>query len=42
MMSRIATMPKLTTTLDPPYDMNGSVTPVSGTKRTMPPIMMNA
>ena len=34
-------MTKFETTLEPPYETNGSVMPVSGTRRRTPPTMMN-
>src|SRR5262249_55771478 len=33
---------KFATTLEPPYETNGIVMPVSGMRPTMPPTMMNA
>src|SRR6188472_81645 len=36
-----ASMTKFETTLEPPYETNGSVIPVSGTIRRTPPTMMN-
>src|SRR5262245_28157125 len=37
---RPASSTKLATTLEPPYEMNGSVMPVSGISRRIPPTMM--
>ena len=36
-----ATSRKFATTLDPPYETKGSVMPVSGMTRVMPPTMTN-
>src|SRR5919199_3298144 len=38
---RPARRTKFATTLDPPYEMKGSVIPVSGMMRRIPPTMMN-
>src|SRR5262249_44908098 len=40
--SNPASSTKFATTLDPPYETKGSVMPVSGMIRRMPPTMMNA